>query len=142
MGIKRCLACGDFFPSRAQIPDQSYCSAPECQRERRKLWQREKRQTDNDYRENQARAHKKWLEGQPDYWHRYRATHPEYTERNRKQQRTRSAARRAGRSIADMDSSTPASMLASGTYRLSVVGPDGFATMGAWLVRITVLKGT
>jgi hypothetical protein len=41
MGIKRCLACGDPFPLRTQSPDQSYCSAPECQRQRRKLWQRE-----------------------------------------------------------------------------------------------------
>ncbi len=138
MGIKRCLACGDPFPLRAQSPDQSYCSASECQRQRRKLWQREKRQTDDDYRLNQARAQKKWLDGHPDYWRQYRLEHPAYTERNRKQQRSRSAVQRAAK-VAKMDPSKPAPALASGTYRLSAMGPGGVAKMDAWVVEITVL---
>jgi len=141
MGIKRCLACGDPFPLRPQSPDQSYCSAPECQRQRRKLWQREKRQTDDDYRQNQARAQRKWLDSQPDYWQRYRAEHPDYTQRNREQQRARSATQRVG-TIAKMDASKPAPALASGTYRLSAIAPKGIAKMDAWIVEITVLTST
>ena len=141
MGIKRCLACGDPFPLRTQSPDQSYCSAPECQRQRRKLWQREKRQTDDDYRQNQARAQRKWLDSQPDYWQRYRAEHPDYTQRNREQQRARSATQRVG-TIAKMDASKPAPVLASGTYRLSAIAPKGVAKMDAWIVEITVLTST
>jgi len=141
MGIKRCLACGDPFPLRAQSPEQSYCSSPDCQRQRKRLWQREKRQTDDDYRENQARAQQKWLNGRLDYWRRYRAEHPEYTERNRERQRERSAARRS-ESIAKMDASKPASALASGTYRLSTIRPPGVAKMDVWIVEITVLAST
>ena len=141
MGIKRCLACGDPFPLRTHSRDQSYCSAPECQRQRRKLWQREKRQTDDDYRQNQARAQRKWLDSQPDYWQRYRAEHPDYTQRNREQQRARSATQRVGM-IAKMDASKPAPVLASGTYRLSAIAPNGVAKMDAWIVEITVLTST
>ena len=141
MGIKRCLACGDPFPLRTQSPDQSYCSAIECQRQRRKLWQREKRQTDDDYRQNQARAQRTWLDSQPDYWQRYRAEHPDYTQRNREQQRVRSGAQRVG-TIAKMDASKPAPALASGTYRLSAIAPKGVAKMDAWIVEITVLTST
>jgi hypothetical protein len=141
MGVKRCLACGDPFPLRAQSPEQSYCSASACQRQRRKLWQREKRQTDDDYRQNQARAQKKWLDGQPDYWQRYRANHPEYTKRNRENQRARSAGKRAGL-LAKMDAPKPLVALASGTYRLSAIRPPGVAKMDAWIVEITVLTST
>ncbi len=138
MGIKRCLACGDPFPLRTQSPDQSYCSAPECQRQRRKLWQRKNRQTDDDYRQNQARAQRKWLDSQPDYWQRYRAEHPDYTQRNREQQRVRSGAQRVSM-IAKVDASKPALALASGTYRLSAIAPKSVAKMDAWIVEITVL---
>ena len=141
MGIKRCLACGDTFRSRPQVPDQSYCSTLECQRERRKVWQRERRRSDNDYRDNQARAQKKWLLSHPAYWKRYRATHPEYAENNRAQQRTRNAARAAGL-IAKSDASMPISPLVSGTYRLSPAQAEEIAKMDAWIVRITLLSGT
>ena len=53
---RRCAACGRLFELQPQLPEQSYCSAPACQRERRKLWQRERLATDPDYQANQARA--------------------------------------------------------------------------------------
>jgi len=141
MGIKRCLACGDPFPLRTQSPDQSYFAAAECQRQRCKLWQREKRQTDDDYRQSQARAQRKWLDSQPDYRRRYRAEHPDCTQRNREQQRVRSGAQRVG-TIAKMDASKPAPARVSGTYRLSAIAPNGVAKMDAWIVKITVLTST
>ena len=51
---KRCEAegCYDLFTPRPQCKDQTYCSKPECQQKRKNKWQREKRQTDKDYRAN------------------------------------------------------------------------------------------
>lgn len=53
------------------MPDQSYCADEACQRERKKLWQRDRRTSDPDYRDNQARAQDAWLARNPDYWRRY-----------------------------------------------------------------------
>ena len=76
MATKRCLACGDTFPLRPQSPNQAYCAAAVCQRDRRKHWQRERRRSDHDYRENQTRAHERWLAQRPDYWREYRTNAP------------------------------------------------------------------
>jgi hypothetical protein len=45
MATRRCLACGTAFSLRAQTPDQGYCSAKACQRDRRKHWQRDRRES-------------------------------------------------------------------------------------------------
>jgi hypothetical protein len=140
MAIKRCLACGVAFPLRPQSPDQAYCAATACQRDRRKHWQRERRQTDHEYRENQARAHERWLAQHPDYWREYRAAHSDYADRNRLQQRQRNRDK-ARPEIANMDPSTRA--LVSGTYRLTRRAAGGdVANMDSWIVEITVLSGT
>lgn len=86
MERKRCLACDLLFKPRPQVPHQSYCSAPSCQRERRRQWQRHKLQTDPDYQDNQARAQQAWSQRNPDYSRQYRDSHPEYVERNRNRQ--------------------------------------------------------
>ena len=61
---KRCKAegCYDLFPPRPQCKDQKYCSKPECQQKRKNKWQREMRQTDKDYRANDADARRGWVE--------------------------------------------------------------------------------
>ena len=66
MERKRCTACKRSFHPRPQTPRQTYCKAPACQRERRRRWQQQKRHADPDYRENQARAQRAWLERNPD----------------------------------------------------------------------------
>ena len=139
MGIKRCLACGDALPLNSRVPDQSYCARAECQRERRKLWQRERRQLDDAYRDKQARAQKAWSQGHADYWRRYRDQHPEYVDRNRTQQQARNAAQRRRPTVAKMDASPPTLPLPSGTYRLELKDPEGVAKMDAFTVEITVL---
>ena len=102
MESKRCAACGQAFRPRPQIPQQCYCAAPACQRERRRSWQLAKRESDPDYHDNQARAQRAWRERNPDYWREYRREHPDYSERNRKQQRARNDRRRQ-HLIAKMD---------------------------------------
>jgi hypothetical protein len=139
MESKRCAACAQTFRPRSQIPQQCYCSSPACQRERRRRWQQRRRQTDPEYRDNQARAQRAWGERHPDYWREYRRAHLEYGERNRRLQRERDDRRRE-RVLAKMDVSTGDSPVPSGTYRLSPVRREDLAKMDAWTVEITVLS--
>lgn len=141
MGLKRCLACADAFQTSPRVPTQNYCSRPECQRERRRLWQREKRRADGDYRANQLQCQRRWRESHTDYWQQYRAEHPDYVARNRRQQQIRNATRQPGL-IAKMDAMPPVSPLASGTYHLTQAEQGEIAKMDAWIVRITLLSGT
>ena len=137
MENKQCVACGKSFQPRPQVPDQTYCSAPDCQRERRKQWHRRKLQTDPDYQDNQMRAQQAWTQRNPDYWREYRESHPEYVERNRTQQQGRNA-KDMGNPIAKMDVSNSAIPLPSGIYHLSLATETDIAKMVVWTVEITV----
>lgn len=104
-----CTHCGRPFQPRPQVPNQTYCSSAECQRERRRRWQQQKRRDDPDYRDNDARADKAWAAGNPAYWKQYRDENPTYADRNRTLQQLRNQNLRAplianedvfGRSIA------------------------------------------
>ena len=146
MDRTRCAACDDLFAPRRNVPNQTYCSKPECQRERRRRWQRQKLEEDPDYRANQAAAQRRWRERHSDYWRRYRRSHPGYTERNREQQRQRN--RKRGQAvtgpsppaIAKMDVYESQTAVASGTYRLIPVSGEGIARMDAYLVEMHVLS--
>ncbi len=146
MGIKRCAACGDGFTQRRNVSGQQYCSKLECQRERRRRWQRDKLKQDSDYRANQAAAQRRWRERHRDYWHKYRQSHPEYTARNREQQHERNRRRsRGGTSplpapIAKMDVYEDKNVITSGTYRMIPESRPGIAKMDTYLVKIQVLS--
>ena len=73
----------------------------------------------------------------PDYWRKYRESHPEYVERNRVRQKQRNA-KATGHSIAKMDVSVQETQLASGIYELRLVTNAGIAKMDVWTVEITV----
>lgn len=137
MENKQCVACSQPFQPRPQVPHQSYCSAPDCQRERRRQWQRLKLQTDPDYQDNQSRAQQAWSQRNPNYWREYREVHPQYVERNRALQHERNAKTVVG-SIAKMDASKPGIPLPSGIYRLSLVADAEIAKMDVWTVEIIV----
>lgn len=136
---KQCAACGRIFRPCPQVPNQSYCSAPECQHERRRRWQRKKLRTDPDYRDNQSRSNKDWVTENPDYWRKYRDKNPDYVDSNRKKQQARNK-KRQKTSIAKMDALAPTSVLPSGRYRLTPVPDDRIAKMDAWIVEINVLS--
>jgi len=89
MESRRCRCCGHSFRPRAQSPQQRFCSASACQRERRRRWQQAKRASDPDYRDNQARAQRAWAASHRDYWAEYRQRKPAYRERNRDAARQR-----------------------------------------------------
>jgi hypothetical protein len=139
MQSKACAGCGKSFHPRPQTPKQTYCASAACQRERRRRWQRGRRQSDADYRENQARAQAAWAARHPDYWRAYRRAHPQYSQRNRLLQPARDA-RRAARVLAKMDVWTRETSVPSGIYRLSLASRDDLAKMDAWMVRITALS--
>jgi hypothetical protein len=139
MTSKHCAGCGDAFHPRPQTPKQAYCSALACQRERRRRWQRERRQHDPAYRDNQSRAQASWAARHPEYWREYRRAHPEYSVRNGTLQRERDARQRV-RVLAKMDASTAVAPVPSGTYRLTPVTPENLAKMDAWMVEITVVS--
>ncbi len=146
MGRKRCAACGERFTPCRHISNQQYCSRPECQRQRRRRWQREKLKRDADYRANQAAAQRRWCKHHPEYWRQYRENHPEYVERNRAQQRQRNHRRGLGATspcspaIAKRDVYEDKSIVTSGTYRLIPVSGEGIAKMDAYLVKMQVLS--
>ena len=95
METKTCNACGCTFTPRHQNPNQSYCANSECQRERRRRWQQQKRRDDADYRDNDVRAAKAWAIENPEYWKQYRDENPAYAERNRNLQQQRNQKLRA-----------------------------------------------
>lgn len=68
----QCKACRRILPVTSKNPEQQYCSRIDCQRARKRAWQRKKRDTDPDYRQNQVDAQKRWLDRHPDYWRGYR----------------------------------------------------------------------
>ena len=136
---RKCKACGGHFAPRPQNSDQQFCSKRECQRERKRRWQKHKRATDADYRENQARARQRWAQAHPDYWRQYRRDHSEYTARNRVLQRERDRRRREG--LAKMDASAGKTSVVSGSYWLIPVAEQAstLAKMDACRVQLTVL---
>jgi hypothetical protein len=138
MECRRCASCGQVFRPRAQVPQQRYCSLASCQRERRRRWQQSKLKDDADYRANQRQAQRAWAGRRGDYWREYRAKHPDYTDRNRLEQRRRDRGRRSAR-LAEMDASTPINGVPSGTYRLLAATGGELAKMAAWTVKITVI---
>ena len=138
--MRRCAACGKVFRPRSQVPDQRYCSALTCQRVRRRRWQQAKRQSDADYRENQARAQRAWAQGHRDYWREYRRTHPQYCESNRLAARQRQRKRRQVAQFAKMDASRAVLRVPSGTYRLVPASAPEFAKMDAWVVEMTLIS--
>lgn len=141
MHSRQCVACGQAFRPRPQVPQQCYCSDAACQRARRGRWQQAKRQSDADYRDNQRRAQQAWLKHRREYWREYRRSHPQYVERNRTQQQRRDELRRRRR-LAKMDASTRDSPMPSGTYRLTPVAAGDLAKMYACTVEITWVSGS
>lgn len=141
-GHRRCKHCGKRISIRPQNPNQKYCRQPECQKARKREWQRQKIKTDSDYRENQRDAARKWRAKNPDYWRNYRNKHKEYTRRNREQQKRRNQRRTSltNSAIANMDVSNSKNHINAGRYQLIPVTEDLIANMDASIVEISVIR--
>ena len=135
----RCVHCNDLFTLAPQVPKQAYCSKPKCQKERRKQWQKNRLQSDPDYRDNQSRAQRAWTEKNPDYWRKLRRTEPDYgnsgsTEQDFFDQDPLDASIK-------MDSLTaPKSLknaLSDGVFRLKVLATPRNVKMDVWIVELS-----
>lgn len=138
---KHCACCGKPFQPRPQIPHQAFCSAPGCQRARKRHWQRAKLQTDPDYRINQRAAQQAWQEGNPDYWRNHRRVRSDRAYGDHEPHRSRT---RNGQNE-DRDVS-PAKMdvcdLPAGLYRITQHPAFSRGPGQPWVVEITPLCTT
>jgi len=140
-----CLCCGEVFPARNK--SQGYCLKADCQRSRKKRWQKQKLLKDPAYRANQVDAQRNWRDKHPGYFRDYRKNHPAYVERNRKRQRHRNGLRGCNRGkeallrrqpmIAKMDARPS---IKSGTYRLIPIVSPLIAKMDSVVVELSVLS--
>jgi len=148
MEQRRCAGCHKLFHPRPQSREQAFCPADECQRERKRRWQKARRAVDADYRDNDVQANRQWRRRNPGYWREYRSKHPQYVTRNRQQQRERDRASRRNPvpaaptpDLANEDASSLQLPLETGTYRMIPVTGGDLANENACLVKIALLSG-
>ena len=110
-------ACRRLFLPNPHISNHRYCNREDCQRVRKRQWQRQKMKNDPDYQDNQRNAQQYWKEHNRGYWRGYRDQHPQYVKRNRLLQRERDRRRRS-RDLAKMDASREISLVKAGSYYL------------------------
>ena len=110
-----CMHCGRLFTPDPRVKNQRYCGEKDCQRARRRKWQKEKLATDEDYKVNQRVCQIDWHKRHPGYYTKYRRDHPDCRERNNLLQSCRNAKARV---IAKMDESKPASVIKPGAFYL------------------------
>lgn len=141
MKSKLCMHCGRSFPPTRK--SQKYCTETDCRRSCKRRWQKQKLRTDTDYKAAQREAQSRWFKNNPDYYRRYRYTHPDYTERNRQLQKIRNRRRLKGlsaqRKIAKMGAKP---VFISGLYRLLPLEKEGdiIAKMESKVVQLTLLQ--
>jgi hypothetical protein len=71
------------------------CGRPECQKQRRAEYHRQRIAADPEYAEVVRDSRRKWRQSHADYQQQYRQSHPAAVERNRQLQHARDARRRA-----------------------------------------------
>lgn len=141
---KNCAHCQQSFVLCLN-PQQRYCSQHACQNKRKSIWRKSKHADDPDYRINKQSTNKRWQQGHPDYWRKYRATHPEYEKRNRQQQWLRDQKHIQGvcksdaSHLAKCDASPPKNNIKSGVYRISPIASARLAKSDALLVEISLM---
>jgi hypothetical protein len=87
-----CLHCGREVPHNPHIKrGQNYCCAKECQRVRKRVWDKKRYNSDRTYKYKRLSSQKIWRKKRPshEYQKNYRNMHPEYVNRNRELQRNR-----------------------------------------------------
>jgi len=98
-----------------RVKNQRYCGEKECQRARKRKWQKEKLATDPDYKANQADCQREWRRRHPGYYKEYRQANPAYCRRNSLLQGYRNTGARV---IAKMDEFKPAPIKEAGVFYL------------------------
>ncbi|GKT10999.1 hypothetical protein [Desulforhabdus sp. TSK] len=132
----RCAHCSYLFSPNPRVKHQRYCSKTECQRARKRLWQKEKLARDPDYKLDHHDSNAQWRSLHPEYWKLYRLTHPDYTSRNRELQRGRDRVR-----LAKMDVLEPQPIVLKGAYYLMPETAD-LAKMDASALKVHLIPIT
>ena len=70
-----CPYCQESFTRSRYHPDQVVCSGPDCQRQRRAAYHRQKLQDDPSYRDQCRDSQQQWREQHPNYMRTYRKSH-------------------------------------------------------------------
>ena len=109
----KCLGCRRQVPANPRVKDQKYCGWIECQRARKKKWQRRKMASDPDYRDNHHDAQKQWKEAHPEYWKNYRKNKQKHPQLD------------AESLDVKMDALLPNILIFSGEYLISPFAPSG-----------------
>ena len=138
MTCKICAHCGQLFTA-LRNPRKTYCSAPDCQKARKRKWQERQRLSDPDFVLAKRDAQRKWAQNNQDYWSQYRQSRQQYAASNRKKQRQRNVATRSD-VIAKTDASNPLQHLRPGLYAIRAVPSLGVAKTDALLVEITFVS--
>ncbi len=136
----RCACCRRILPRDSRVKSQRYCGAKDCQRARKRTWQREKLEIDPDHRANKRDSQRAWQRKNPTYWQEYRSKSPSYCKRNRQLQRARDRKRcrvpATQLHLAKMDTLEGIFNDTSMTYFISA-NPVNLAKMDAIQVKIT-----
>ena len=119
MSAVRCRYCQQSFQPSPYRPQQTVCSASNCQKQRQADYHRQRIQEDADYRQVCLDSPRKWRARHPEYWRNYRATHPEVIEKNRRKQRQRDQ----GRRLAHLANNTLAFDLKRSAAEVYLIGP-------------------
>jgi len=148
---KYCAHCHQPFVLKRN-PQQHHCGQSVCQNARKRDWRKQQYAADPDYRENQRRADQSWQKRHPEYWRKYRATHTNYAQRNREQQRIRqrqwrlkqaknlsNEASLVCKGDALLDANALQNAVKPGTYRLIPNTYPEFAKSDALIVTIAVV---
>lgn len=85
----QCACCGRHLLRDPRVKNQRYCGRKKCQQARKNRWQRQKMQTDPDYRANKIDSQQEWRQKNKGYSKQYRRNNLSYVERNRELQRKR-----------------------------------------------------
>jgi len=137
---RRCKHCGCLFDPCPKVAKHAYCRKKQCQRARKRIWQKKRLDENPRYRQDQKAAQQLWQENSPDYWGKYRQRNQPYTDGNREKQRDRNRRRRhpggAEAVIAKMDAIKQENNIFSGRYRLIPLTPDVIAKMDTIIVEI------
>jgi hypothetical protein len=107
--------CRRIFDRDPRVKNQRYCGEKDCQRTRKRKWQKEKLAADPEYKANQRDCRREWHQRHPGYYKKYRQDHPSYCQRNTLLQGYRNAMARV---IAKMDEFKPAPAKDPGAFYL------------------------
>lgn len=88
MNRKRCLYCGDWYaPNPRTVRFQQACPEKACRRQRKRMADQRWRRHNLSWFASRQPKVRQWARDFPQYWKRYRASHPAYRLKERRRMR-------------------------------------------------------